>query len=1006
MMKRNNEKKYFQLNKVCLAIAVVHWLLSFFTDRFIFQYVTWDFSNLTQTIKTAMTFGAKAVFLLVLIALWQGVFFFVKKADRRFVRNSLIYFGINLFVLLLVWPGIWRMDEFGILNSAVNLIPVFWQNYLTSIFYVFSLMLFPFPAGVVIVQCAVISLAAGFVITRFEKRFGKWGLLSFISFLFFPVLDSNLYPMRMSIYAFLELVLLIVLAEKNEKTGQDMSCNIQTRKKDNLFVCIVLAAIVTVWRTEAIYYLLFFPLLLWILFAKKWSRKKLVQTICGYLILSLVLLVPQTVGDKLTSGNQYDLTSVVLPLVPLVEAADASDSCQEELAAIDEVINVEVAVQGARENKSGISLFWGNPDFQRTDYTDEEYAQFKSAYYRLILKYPTVFLQERFTCFMQSVDLLENTTELFSKKDVPNYETFRTYPLTKPLNETLRNRTICFLEWRSASDYQQKKAGYSFVYGPFLPIAILLVSWAYCLIRKKWKQFFILSLPLIKVLLIMLTAPSRLFMYYYSLYLIGYVLLFYLLIGLWSKIWKKIGTPIAKTIRYAKRNGIKAAYYAAIERVDHKHTDALTKKALAYMGCREWSGIRNTENDIVNESGKSGENNKENRKENAKENLDNEYGGYQPLISIVVPTYETKEKFLRELLDCVIRQTYSNWELIIADASKSDAVKKIVDEVEQNAGISDLIKYKHLDENKGISENTNAAIDEACGDYIALLDHDDLLTLDALEKMVERLQATDVDDMQTVIAVYSDEDKCDTDGNRFYEPYFKPDFNLDLLLSNNYICHFLMVRADVMKAFKLRAKYDGAQDYDLVLRLALLTENVINIGIDDILSATESKEKIDCKTGKLQILHTPSILYHWRCHEESTAINTDSKRYAYDAGREALKDYFTKKGMADQVEVTDSEHLGFYKTTYVPDIFAVRKDIAAVCGRVVKDGIVIASPDHLFDGLRIYSSGYMHRADLYMDVTTYDERALRVRSDLDVNLDEALSEGMKLVYDPELVEEI
>ena len=1006
MMKKDNEKKYFQLNKVCLAIAIVHWLLSFFTDRFIFHYVTWDFSNLTQTIKTAMTFGAKAVFLLVLIALWQRAFFYVKKADRRFVRNSLIYFGINLIVLFLVWPGIWRMDEFGILNSAVNLIPVFWQNYLTSIFYVFSLMLLPFPAGVIIVQCAVVSLAAGFVITWFEKRFGKWGLLSFIPFLFFPVLDSNLYPMRMSIYAFLELVLLIVLAEKNEKTGHDMSRNIQTRKKDNLFVCIVLAAIVTVWRTEAIYYLLFFPLLLWILFAKNWSRKKLVQTICGYLILSLVLLVPQTVGDKLTSGNQYNLTSVVLPLVPLVEAADASSSCQEELAAIDEVINVDVAVQGAKENKSGISLFWGNPDFQRTDYTDDEYAQFKSAYYRLILKYPTVFLQERFTCFMQSVDLLENTTELFSKEGVPNYETFRTYPLTKPLNETLRNRTICLMDWRNSSDYEQKKIGYSLVYGPFLPIVILLVSWAYFLLRKKWKQFFILSLPLIKVPLIMLTAPSRLFMYYYSLYLIGYVLLFYLLIGLWSKIWKKIKAPIAKTIRYAKRNGIKAAYYAAIERVDHKHTDALTKKALAYMGCREWSsvsGVRNTENDIVNERGKFEENNKENRKENAKENLANEYVGYKPLISIVVPTYETKEKFLRELLDCVIRQTYPNWELVIADASKSDAVEKIVDEVKQNAAISGLIKYKHLDENKGISENTNAAIDEACGDYIALLDHDDLLTLDALEKMVERLQAPDVDDVKNVISVYSDEDKCDTDGTRFYEPYFKPDFNLDLLLSNNYICHFLMVRADVMKALKLRPKYDGAQDYDLVLRLALLTENIIDI--TDLLSDAERKEKTD-KAGKRQILHAPSILYHWRCHEESTAINTDSKRYAYDAGREALKDYYTKKGMADQVEVTDSEHLGFYKTTYVPDIFAVRQDIAAVCGRVVKDGIVIASPDHLFDGLRFYSSGYMHRADLYMDVTAYDERSLKVRPDLDVDLSEALRKGMKLVYDPKMVKEI
>lgn len=1009
MMKSNNEKKYFQLNKVCLAIAIVHWLISLFTDQFIFQYVTWDFSNLTQTIKTAMTIGAKAVFLLVLIALWQGVFLFVKKADRRFVRNSLIYFGINLFVLFLVWPGIWRMDEFGILNSAVNLIPVFWQNYLTSIFYAFSLMLLPFPAGVVIVQCAVVSLAAGFVIMWFEKRFGKWGLFSFIPFLFLPVLDSNLYPMRMSIYAFLELVLLVFLVEKSTKlvldenkiqnnlqndninriddnsnhnilqNSNDMSCNVQTKKKrDGLFVCIVLAALVTVWRTEAVYYLLFFPLLLWILFAKKWNRKKLVQTICGYLILSLVLLVPQTIGDKLTSGNQYNLTSVVLPLVPLVEAADDSSSCQEELAAINEVVNVEIAVRGAKENKSGISLFWSNPEFQRADYTDEEYAQFKSAYYRLILKYPAVFLQERFMCFMQSVDLLENTTELFSKKDVPNYETFGTYPLTNPLNETLRNRTICLLEWRNASDYEQKKAGYSFVYGPFLPIVILLVSWTYCLLRKKWKPFFILSLPLIKVPLIMLTAPSRLFMYYYSLYLIGYVLLFYLLIGLWTKIWKKIKTPIAKTIRYAKRNGIKAAYYAAIERVDHKHTDALTKKALAYTGCREWSSAGACANDFEKKTIFDNH-----AKQDNKEHSDKEFVSYQPLISIVVPTYETKEKFLRELLDCVIRQTYTNWELIIADASKSDAVEKIVDEVKKNAGFSGLIKYKHLDENKGISDNTNVAIDEACGDYIALLDHDDLLTLDALEKMVERLQAPDVDDMQTVIAVYSDEDKCDTDGNRFYEPYFKPDFNLDLLLSNNYICHFLMVRADAMKALKLRAKYDGAQDYDLVLRLALLTEE-----------------------GNMQILHTPSILYHWRCHEESTAINTDSKRYAYDAGREALKDYYAKKGMSDQVIVTDSEHLGFYKTTYVPDIFAVRKDVAATCGRVIKDGIVIASPNQMFDGLRIYSSGYMHRADLYMDVTTYDERSLKVRPDLDVDLSEALRKGMKLVYDPKMVEEI
>ena len=230
-----------QLNKTCVIIALIHWLLSFFSDRLIFDYVTWDFENLTQSIKTAMTIGAKAVFLLVLLLVWQGIWYFVKKADRRYVRNALIYFVINLAVLLLVWPGIWRMDEFGILNSATLLLPVFWQNYLTSLFYVFSLMLIPAPAGIVIVQCACISLLAGYVITWFEKGFGRLGLLSFIPFLFFPVLDSNLYPMRMSLYAFLELSLVILLLETRQQS-------------EKLAKCILLAAVVTVWRTEAVYY--------------------------------------------------------------------------------------------------------------------------------------------------------------------------------------------------------------------------------------------------------------------------------------------------------------------------------------------------------------------------------------------------------------------------------------------------------------------------------------------------------------------------------------------------------------------------------------------------------------------------------------------------------------------------------------------------------------------------------------------------------------------------------
>lgn len=963
--------KFWKPNKKFIWIALIHWILTFFTDHIIFEYVMWDFSNVTQMVKTAMTYGAKAVFLLVLIGIYQGLYFFFVKADKRLVKYTLIYFCVNMVLLFLVWPGIWRMDEFGILNSAVKLLPVFWQNYLTSLFYVFSLMLIPVPAGVIIMQCALISLMAGYIIRFFVNCFGKSGLLAFLPFLFFPVLDSNLYPMRMSLYGVLELFLLVLLFEKQRNRKEIIE---NTEKKDHeteegkyhkgkrgirgswMFICI-LGAIVTVWRTEAVYYFILFPLLLVILFIKNMDRKALVRIICTYLACALCLFIPQTVGDKMTSGNQYDLTSVVLPLVPLVEEAYGREECREQLNAVDQVIDVEMAAEGAKEGKSGISLFWSRPDFQR-EYTDEQYKEFKSAYYGLIVKLPEVFLKERWDCFVHSVDLLQNTTEIFSARGVVNYDVFKEYPGTAPVNEGVRNAVIKILEWRSMGDYETKKAGYALVYGHIAPICILLFAWGICLVRRKWRGFFLLSLPLVKAPLIFLTAPSRLFMYYYSLYLIGYFVLVYLILA----VWKKLEIPVKKTLAYGKRNGIKAAFHAAVERMDKGHQDEMSRLAAEYKGCKEWS--------IFMEWEKMEEEMKAQRAH---------VFSCEPLISIVVPAYETDRVFLKELITSVIKQTYTKWELIIADASKTDCVKEVLAEFPGDG--MGAVRYKKLKENKGISENTNAAIEEARGDYIALLDHDDILTEDALYSMVERINKCH--EREKVLAVYSDEDKCDGGGERFYEPHFKPDFNLDLLLSNNYICHFLMVKASAMKELKLRREFDGAQDYDLALRLSV--------------RADFTREKI---------LHVPKVLYHWRCHEGSTAVNTESKRYAYDAGRKALEAYYKEKGM-EGVRVSDSAHLGFYQTLYSPDIFAVRQDVAAVCGRVIEKGMVTGGPGLesrlLFNGLRQNSSGYMHRADIRLDADVADERALKLRPGLECTLEEALKQGMKLVYEPEFV---
>lgn len=249
---------------------------------------------------------------------------------------------------------------------------------------------------------------------------------------------------------------------------------------------------------------------------------------------------------------------------------------------------------------------------------------------------------------------------------------------------------------------------------------------------------------------------------------------------------------------------------------------------------------------------------------------------YNPLISIVVPMYNTKEKFLEELIDSVLHQTYTNWELCLADGSpeKKEYVDKYVTK-------SEKIKYKLLDDNKGISGNTNRAIEMATGDYIALLDHDDLLPLFSLYEIVDAINKNKDADF-----IYTDEDKI-FNGKRI-EPHFKTDYAPDMLMSYNYICHFAVYRKDLIKKIGLLdSNFDGSQDYDFILR------------------ATENANRI---------LHIPKILYNWRMNEDSVALNSSAKPYAYEAAKRAIKAHLERIGVDADVE--DSETAGIYKVKY------------------------------------------------------------------------------------------
>ena len=255
---------------------------------------------------------------------------------------------------------------------------------------------------------------------------------------------------------------------------------------------------------------------------------------------------------------------------------------------------------------------------------------------------------------------------------------------------------------------------------------------------------------------------------------------------------------------------------------------------------------------------------------------------YTPLISIITPTYNTEKKYLVEMIESVLAQTYTNWELCIADdASQNKNTIKTLKEYEVKYP---NIKVTYRKENGHISEASNSALALAWGEYIVLLDHDDLLSPNALYEMAKKLNENN--DLKLI---YSDEDKIDEKNNRF-SPHFKSGWNPDLFFSQNYLCHLVLLKKSIVdKIGGFRKGYEGSQDYDLFLRYI----NQINYN---------------------QIDRIEKVLYHWRAIQGSTALNANEKDYSHEAGRKALEDYFHKKDK--DILVKDGLLVNTYKVAY------------------------------------------------------------------------------------------
>ena len=251
--------------------------------------------------------------------------------------------------------------------------------------------------------------------------------------------------------------------------------------------------------------------------------------------------------------------------------------------------------------------------------------------------------------------------------------------------------------------------------------------------------------------------------------------------------------------------------------------------------------------------------------------------------SVLVPLYNTPKKFLEEMINSVKDQTYSDWELCLADGSDSEH-SFVGEYCLKEAQTDNRIKYKKLTENKGISENTNECIKMATGDYIALFDHDDVLHPSALFECMKAICEQGAD------YVYTDEATFLGDSiSTIISFHFKPDYAIDNLLANNYICHFSVFKASLIeKVGMFRHEYDGSQDHDIILRL------------------TDAAEKV---------VHIPRLLYFWRSHANSVAMDINSKTYAIEAGKSAVHDFLASKGIETTVESSPAFPT-IYRITY------------------------------------------------------------------------------------------
>lgn len=537
-----NKKKYIEgLKKISFIIpAVFHYFISL---KLSLNFI--DFSYINQISKERLPLfkSVEFIYFVILIFLYKKLFDFIKNKERiirnkEYIKTFFVYFSILFILLLTVWPGIWRWDDLHLVLGAKGYYLNGWHNFFSSLFYIISLKFIPSFVGVVIMQCIVISLIVSYVINKVCEFLNLnniiYKVILYIPFLLLPVLDSNLYPLRPTIYSYLILLYFIKMIDCYK-------CQRLTYKE--LIKVIIILILLTFLRNEGIYFAAI-SLFISIIFFKK-MKINIIQFIILPLSVILISLLLYVNNEKYLYSNEkekYNISSTMGSVVTLV--IKANEEFQEDLLnTMDKVINVDYIMQNPTMH--GSTGFW--LDLLKTYYTEDDYNSYMKAYYKLCIMYPDIFLKQQWEDFTGAsgyLNLLKMSTKIYDM-DVPDEDREVYYKFeseggnfSKPINIALRKKIISFLEGRNPNDYYETNLVFDIFWNLFPPLIVNFVFCIYLLIKKKFYYLFLIFTINIKLFLVFITAPSGLFMYYFSDYLIGYFLLALLIILIIKKILK------------------------------------------------------------------------------------------------------------------------------------------------------------------------------------------------------------------------------------------------------------------------------------------------------------------------------------------------------------------------------------------------------------------------------------------------------------------------------------